>query len=197
MKKQIKQVSAALLLAGLMTSGISNLSLGQDAAAKTESLAAVKIGIIDLQKIQSNSALFKSLKTQGEAYAKKYQDDAAAKEKEIKKMTEDLKGLQSGGDADAIKAKEDEIRTKVLKYRQEIVENQKKLEKVLFETGAKINNEDLMPVVGNIAESKGANMILNRSQVILYNPNFDITEEVIKQLDAKKSKVTVPDPSNQ
>lgn len=194
MKKQIKQVSAALLLAGLMTSGAANLSLAQE-AAKAESLAAVKIGIIDLQKIQSNSALFKSMKTQGEAYAKKYQDDAAAKEKEIKKMTEDLKALQSGGDADAIKAKEDEIRTKVLKYRQEIIENQKKLEKVLFETGAKINNEDLMPIVGNIAESKGANMILNRSQVILYNPKFDITEEVIKQLDAKKSKVTVPDPS--
>ncbi len=194
MKKQIKQVSAALLLAGLMTSGVANLSLAQE-VAKAESLAAVKIGIIDLQKIQSNSALFKSMKTQGEAYAKKYQDDAAAKEKEIKKMTEDLKALQSGGDADAIKAKEEEIRTKVLKYRQEIIENQKKLEKVLFETGAKINNEDLMPIVGNIAESKGANMILNRSQVILYNPKFDITEEVIKQLDAKKSKVTVPDPS--
>lgn len=194
MKKQIKQVSAALLLAGLMTSGVANVSLAQE-AAKAESLAAVKIGIIDLQKIQSNSALFKSMKTQGEAYAKKYQDDAAAKEKEIKKMTEDLKALQSGGDADAIKAKEEEIRTKVLKYRQEIIENQKKLEKVLFETGAKINNEDLMPIVGNIAESKGANMILNRSQVILYNPKFDITDEVIKQLDAKKSKVTVPDPS--
>ena len=51
----------------------------------------------------------------------------------------------------------------------------------------------MIDVVGELAETRGFNLVLPTSGLLLFAPDIDLTDEVIARLDSKLPNVTVPE----
>ena len=52
----------------------------------------------------------------------------------------------------------------------------------------------LIPIIAEVGKKHGVNIVLNSAQAIFFDPNMDMTSEIIKRLNKKVSSVKFPDP---
>jgi len=148
---------------------------------------AIKIGVVDLQKIQQNSSAFKKL---SESYMKMLE----AKKQEFDKEQSSLQALEEemrkqnmmlSLDAKETKMKEYGKKTRHLKYlenelRQEAKEAEMELKRSVL--------TDIARVVGDIGKKEGYSIILEKgSSGFLYSDDaIDISDRVVKAYDQVK-----------
>jgi Skp family chaperone for outer membrane proteins len=107
--------------------------------------------------------------------------------------------LESSLQADAPKltpeqgrAREQALRTRVNNDRRQLQERNR----VISEAGQVGLNQiesTLVAVIRQVAEAHGMNVVLHRSQVALNQPQFDITDEVVTQLNKLMPTVKIPE----
>ena len=146
----------------------------------------IKIGIVDVEY-----CILKS--KQGEKAKKKLKKIFEKKQKKLdkkqKKLTELKAKIENSGDmatAEKRKAMIGEYQNGVMKLQEEFVKHQQELAQKELELMKPIL-KDLEDVMRNIADKKQLDIIMNRSDkgVIYAKPEFDITEAVLKALDAQ------------
>ena len=149
--------------------------------------------VVDIEKIFANSLSGKSLisqiKKEGEAIRgsrDKAQKDLEADAKKI----EDQKTLLT---PEALRAKADELKLKEISKNQEIQQELRKLENAQ----ATARNEifaKLSPILSEVMKEKNANAIMEARMALISNPDINVTDIVVKRLDAalKSVKLVIP-----
>jgi len=145
---------------------------------------AIKMGVVDLQKIQQNSSAFKKL---SESYMKALE----LKKKEFEKEQSSLRALEEemrkqnmmlSLDAKESKMKEYGKKTRRLKYLESELRQEAKEAEMELKRSVLI---DIAKVVGDIGKKEGYSLILEKgSSGFLYsNDSIDITDRVVKAYD--------------
>jgi outer membrane protein len=154
------------------------LSLTQAAAA-----ADFRIGVVDTERILRESV--PALKAE-----KKIEKEFAARDEEIKNVTQQVKDIQTSLDKDGMTMPEADRRNK----ERELDNLNATLQRLQREFREDLNlrkNEELVNVLGlankaiqQIAESEKYDLILQ--EAVYRNPKIDITDKVIKYLSNEK-----------
>lgn len=145
---------------------------------------AMKVGMVDMQKILRESKNSQKIRTAFMKDVEKKQAALAAKEGEVRKLEEEFGRLEPAA-MDARKKKGDQIKHEMreLQYLREDAEGELKRKEV--EITQKVIGE-IMLVVRNYARSERFTVILDRMAVITAEESIDITGRILKLYDAQK-----------
>ncbi len=152
------------------------------------SISAVKVGIVNIQKI------IVSIK-EGKAVDSTLKKSFEKKQKEIKKEEDSIRKLQEKFQkqtavlSEAAKAKKgaeirekiEAVRAKMMKYQKEIQKQEAELKKPIL--------EKLSPIIDKVAVDEKIDLTFEVTQAPVHALNkVDLTDKVVKAYDAKHSK---------
>ena len=148
------------------------------------SKSSENIAYLDLDNIVKNTKAGKSiinqLKVSKDSALKKFEQ----KEKELKKAEEDINKQKN------VLSKE-ELKNKISDFRKEIASFRNDREKLINDFNTKKIQEfdkffkKITPIIGEYADQKNIDIVLDKKNIFLANKNNDITNEIIKLIDEK------------
>src|SRR5258707_7735082 len=159
-------------------------------AADQPPVQSVVVLVVDMQRVLQESKAGKMIRSQMQQQVSSYQKSLAKQDQDLAATQQDLQRQQSilAQDACAIKVKEfDQRVADASKHAQEAQQN---LSESRNEAVGKGDTAMLQEIDG-LAKERGANLILNRGAVVMFDVRMDVSDEVIKRLDEKLPAVTV------
>lgn len=158
-------------------------------AAAPAVAAEIKIGFVDLQKALNLSEAGKAAKESIQKRVKTSEEGIEGKQKELKKLKDELEkqGLLLSEEARA--AKERDYQQKLKEFQRATKDIQESLQQQDADFTRKIL-EDLFKVIKTIGEKEGYTVILEQSESsLLYaDDKIDLTDKVIKAYDAQQAQ---------
>jgi outer membrane protein len=156
----------------------------------TNSLLAAdvaKIGVIDLQKVLETSTAGKSIQAQLKNQKDKMESDLKQKGSEIEKLSKRLERESMVMGKDMREEKEREQRIKINDFKAIQKRYRSDLQKLEVELMNQLQ-KDIKEIVDEIGKKEGYLLIINK-YTVLYSPGpIDITDDLIKELNAKTAK---------
>jgi len=147
-----------------------------------QSLPSAVIAVIDTQQIRRESLAGKDFSRQVEVIQAEFQTQYNKISEELKQEEQELQNKRAVMTPEAFEAARREFAGKYQNAQQSLEEKQRNINLAI----TKANNElsrALLPIFKRITESRGANLLLERGQIVLPAPKLDITSDVISELD--------------
>ena len=161
-------VCAALLLAA------GNASYAQD----------VSIAVVDVEKVLNDSRAGKSIQAQLTARREAFQKEFASRENKLVEAEKKLIEEKAEMPADEFATKRREFEQQLLETRNLFQKRRNSLDKGL--NGALTDlRKNIIQVTAEVADEKDYKVVLTRDSVVIVEKEMDITETVLKRLDAK------------
>jgi outer membrane protein len=153
----------------------------------------LKIGVIEPQKVLDQTKSGKKIKDSLQEYVKTRQKLIDMEEEELKKMEEDLVKQGAVLSAEAKKEKEEKFRQKMVEYQRKVQQLNQEVQARKKETLDEFN-KGLEQVIRGIADREKIALVVEKGDngagalIIYSHPSLDLTDRVIKELDAKGGK---------
>jgi outer membrane protein len=146
-----------------------------------------KIGVIDLQKVLEISTAGKSIQAALKKQKEKMESDLKLKGTEIEKISKRLERESMVMSKEMRQEKEREQRIKINDFKSLQKKYRSDLQKLEVELMNQLQ-KDVKELVDSIGKKKGYLLIVNK-YTVLYSPSsIDITDDLIKRLNAKTAK---------
>jgi Skp family chaperone for outer membrane proteins len=182
LRRNIFALAAAAWVAGAAGSAV--LAADQPAA---QSLVVV---VVDTSRVLQESKAGKMIQSQMQQQVGTYQKSITKQDEELSTAQQDLQRQQAILSQDAFAVKLKEFDQRVTDARKRAQEAQQNLAE--SQRGAVATVEDAMlHIVADLAKERGANVVLNKTTVVMFDTRFDVTDDIIKRLDEKLPAVTV------
>ena len=141
-----------------------------------------KVSFIDIDFILKNSNLGKSILNEIENLNKKNIDELRNKEKELKKIEEEIKSKKNILSEEEFNKEVNLLKERIKKYRiykDELVKDFKQNEK------EKINFffKEVNPIIQKFMDKNSIDILLDRKNVFIGKKNSDITNQIIQELN--------------
>jgi outer membrane protein len=148
------------------------------------------VAVINLQKVLKLSAAARTIRPQMVALKKSYEDKYKKTESELRLVSKTLKSERG-----ILSPEEYERRRKVFKKRvtsmqREVQSINRALDRGLAAATRKIQKA-VREITRDIARERSLKLIIPNRSVMFLDPTLDLTEEVIKRLNAKLPRVKV------
>ena len=173
----------------MLTRIVLLMSLFVSCSVLSVSAADLKIGYIDLQKALNQSEAGKAAKDKIAQRVKDHEATIDARQKELKKIKDDLdkQGLLLSEDARA--AKERDYQQKLKEFQRLTKDAQEEVQQKDSDFTRQIL-EEMSKVIQEFGAREGYSMILEKTEsAVLYaDDKSDLTERVIKAYDATRGK---------
>jgi outer membrane protein len=147
----------------------------------------IKIGIIDIQKVLSESDAGKKAKTDLESLIKSKQLIIDEKGRTIEKLKSEMEKQASVLSAEARKNKEDELEKLIKEYQRLVQDSQAEVKKKEAELTDVILKE-IHEIVNKIGEQEGFSIIVELGMVLYSDKAMDITDAILKKYNESKVK---------
>jgi len=163
-------------------------------------LASPMIIVIDIEGIMTVSKAAKAIDSQIEAQRQIFQKDVAKREGDLHSAEQDLAKQQSVLAADIFDQRRKDFTQRVADFQRDVAGKRRSLEVSFNDARSKVQAV-LFDIVKQIANESGANMVLPKSQVVLFANSMDKSDEALRLLDQKMPTVSVviakatPDPA--
>jgi Skp family chaperone for outer membrane proteins len=153
------------------------------------------IGIIDVDKIQAESLAAKAVRTQADKYRQEFQQAGQAEEAALRAQQQAIEQQRKNNalSPDALTEKARSFDTSVADYQRKGLARRRAFEKSYGTAMAKVQ-QAMIDATGKAAQAHGANVILPRGQVVLFDDKMDLTREIIAQMDKDLPTVDFPAP---
>ncbi len=155
--------------------------------------AETKIGVVEPNKVFDGTRAGKKIKDSLQDYVKARQKVIEMEEEDLKKIEEDLVKQGAVLSPEAKKDKEDKARQKFGEYQKKVNQLQQEVAVKKREVQEEFT-KNMEQVIRAIAEREKFTLVLEKpdsgipSAVIYSHPSLDLTDRVIKDLDAKGGK---------
>ena len=161
-----------------------------DASAQSGKVPAPIVGVVDYDLIMNESKAGKSARGQLEKQVAAFKAEYQKQRKAFSDSEAKLKQQQTSlSDAD-LKKKVDDLNAQGAKIEKALAQQEKALDANYKKARDQISDA-LVGVVSDIAKKRGLTLVLRKSSVIVFASEYDITEETMKQLDAKMPSIKV------
>ncbi len=176
----------ALILLFCLFCGTANAA---DVDAKNK-LPAPIIAIIDVQRILQESLAAKSVQKQLETHRSKFQTEIEGEENGLRQAEQELSKSREQLASDVYADREQQLRQKFLAVERHVQARRKVLDQA-FTDSMNAVRASLLAIVDTVAHEKGANLVLVKQQALWVDAPLDVTDEVLRRLNAKLPEVTV------
>jgi Skp family chaperone for outer membrane proteins len=146
--------------------------------------------VVDFQALLQNSKASKLVRQQMEAKRAEYQKDLSHQQDALRQEGDAVQRQQATMTPEQINAKRKELQVKVNAFDRDLEAKRQALERSNADALQKIQ-EVMVKIITDIAKDRKANVVLQRSELVLYDPGFDITDEVLQRLDEQLPTLTV------
>jgi len=185
-----------ILLTAVFLCLFSKAALAEDkkdaaAPATPENGFSVKtVAVVDVKRIIDESKAAKAAQKEVTALKDKYIKQIQDQDKKLKDRQKELVDQQKALSKEAFDKKVNEFKEKVITERKGVVQKQKILE-AAFMKSLELIRDETIKVVGEIAKEKGIDMVIPTSQLLYNKQGIDISDEVLKKLNERLTKVDI------
>lgn len=180
-----RAVLAAVFLVVAVVSG------GGAAIAETiPKLEPVAVAVIDFRGVLSQSEAAKNIRQTVDARREEFRAQFATIEKQLREEQQALAQQRPIITADAFEQRARDLQNRVRQAQLEAQAGNQQLKRAL-DKAMDVVQKELFRVVAELAEEAGAGVVLFRSSIVIAVKNLEISQEALKRLNAKISKVDV------
>ena len=180
-------VSLLLLSGGV---GIAQAQQPAAPAATPTGPSSLTIMVVDVQSLLQNSKSAKMVRQQIEEKRNEYAKDISHQEEVLRQERDSLQRQQASLSAEALNQKGREFQQKVNELDRNVQGKRQALERSNAEALEKIQ-EAMLKIITDIAKDRKANLVFQRSELVLFDQGFDVTDDVLRKLDEQLPTLTV------
>ncbi len=162
------------------------------AQEKTIQITA-RVAVIDIRKIQGTASVYKDIRTQIIGYRDAFRVDIQNEEKELRKASQELARQRSILSPEAFAEERKAYDQRLAEVQRKLQNRKKALDKVKNDA-LRVVQSTLNEIVGEVARKNNLILILSSEQVVYALTQLDITDIVVKKVDAKLPKLKVASP---
>ena len=184
MKKQYKSLLMACLLAAML-----QVPFTAPLRAQGQTTGPV-IVIIDIQRILKVSQAAQSVRTQLDARTEILKNEAARLDGELRDAKQELARQSTVLSEAAFEEKRQSFERRFSEAQRQFDRRKRQLDQA-FQKALKEIQVAMLQVAQTLATEMNVDLVLPRSQVMFVNKDFDITDQVLAQLDQQLPAVTL------
>jgi outer membrane protein len=170
--------------------GIGGAVAQQPAATPATPPPALSVIVVDVQALLQNSKAAKMVRQQIEGKRADYAKDISHKEETLRQERDSLQRQQASLSAEQLNAKGREFQGKVNELDRDVQAKRQALERSNADALQKIQ-EVMVKIITDIAKDRKANLVFQRSELVLFDQNFDVTDQVLQKLDEQLPTMAV------
>lgn len=174
----------ALLFVAAITSSATVI------AQSIPKLEPVPVAVIDFRGVLSKSEAAKDIRKTVDARREEFRAQFATIEKQLREEQQALAQQRPIITADAFEQRARDLQNRVRQAQLEAQAGNQQLKRALDKAMDQVQKE-LFRVVAELAEEAGAGVVLFRSSIVIAVKKLEISQEALKRLNAKVSKVDV------
>jgi len=152
------------------------------APAATGGPPTLTVIVVDVQKLLQESKAAKMVREQIEAKRAEYAKEISHQEQMLQQERDALQKQASSLSQEALNAKGRAFQEKVNDLDRTVQSKRQALEKSNADALQKIQ-ESMVKIISQIAKDRKANLVLQRSELVLFDQQFDVTDQVLSKLD--------------
>ena len=156
----------------------------------------LRIAVVRMDEIQATADALKDLREQKEKYETKLRDELTKEQKDLEKEKAEIEKSQDVLSREALQRRVVDYQNKVANLQRELAERAQSIEMSFQKALNEIQTKHLDPVIEGIIAKKDLSMVIDgrMARTNANVANLDITEEVVKALNKKISKVKMDTP---
>jgi outer membrane protein len=155
-------------------------------------LPAAVAAVIDYQRIFKDAKAARAIGDQVEARRRLYQDEIAKQEQRLHEIDKELARQRTVLSPEAYAEQRRSFETQVVEVQRMVQERRRQLDQAKAMALNEVRSA-MIEIVGELADIRGFNLVLPTSGLLLFSPQIDLTEEVLRRLDSKLPNVKVPE----
>lgn len=159
-------------------------------AATPATPRTLNVLVVDVQSLLQNSKSAKMVHDQLEAKRNEFQKDLSHQEELLKRERDTLQRQQASLSPEALSQKERLLQQKLADFDHNMQIKRQILEHANAEALQKIQGE-MMKIITQIAKDRKANLVLQRSELVMFDQSFDVTDAVLQKLDEQLPTLAV------
>jgi Skp family chaperone for outer membrane proteins len=180
----------SLLLLGGLVAPVAAQQPAPPAAAPAATPQNLSILVVDVQSLLQNSKSAKMVRQQIEQKRSEFAKEISHEEEKLRHERDALQRQQSSLSAEALNQKGREFQQKVNELDRNVQGKRQTLEKSNAEALENIQSV-MLKIITEIAKERKANIVFQRSELVLFDQGFDVTDEVLRKLDEQLPTLTV------
>jgi Skp family chaperone for outer membrane proteins len=146
--------------------------------------------VVDVQSLLQKSKSAKMVRDQIEQKRAEYAKEISHQEEQLRKERDTLQRQQASLSPAALKQKGRDFQQKVNDLDRSVQAKRQALEHSNAEALERIQSV-MLKIITGIAKDRKANLVFQRSELVLFDQGFDVTDEVLKKLDEQLPTLTV------
>ena len=146
--------------------------------------------VVDAQALLQESKAAKMVRAQIEQKRSEYAKEISQQEEMLRSERDSLQRQQSSLSPEALNKKGREFQQKVNELDRSVQAKRQALEKSSNDALSKIQQQ-MLKIIADIAKQRKANLVLQRTELVLFDRVFDVTDEVMQKLDEQMPVLTV------
>src|SRR6201993_3678010 len=146
--------------------------------------------VVDVQALLQNSKAAKMVRSQIEQKRGEYTKEISHQEESLRAERDALQRQQASLSPESLNQKGRDFQQKVNDLERNVQSKRQALEKSNGDTLQKIQ-EEMLKIIADIAKSRKANLVFQRTDLVLFDQSFDVTDEVLQKLDEQMPTLTV------
>jgi outer membrane protein len=151
---------------------------------------AGKVGILDVEKIVKESLAMRDIQSKISKKQDEYQKEVSTKQKTLEAEQKKIEGKRSVLSAEAFEKETAAFEKKVDDLKTYVDRKQNSLKKASLESMGKVNDK-IKDIIADLSKENDFDVIVPASQTLFYKDSLDVSEEVLKRLNKKITKVDV------
>ena len=158
--------------------------------------ASLRIAVIRMDAIQTEANVLKELRKQKENFETKLRDELTARQKSLEKEKAEIEKSQDVLSQEALQRRVVDYQNKVTKLQRDLTERAQGIEVSYQKALSEIQTKHLDPIIEGVIDKKKLSLVIDgrMARTGANTENLDITNEVVKALDKKVSKVKMETP---
>jgi outer membrane protein len=187
---------------GLGFAAALSLAAALSPPARAQQTAPPVIITVDVQQILRESLVAKDIQAQMDQRTQRYTKEVTDQENDLQKTQDELEHARTTLAPDAFNARMRDFQQRYDALDNRVQTTRQALQQSYNDAMTKVENTALQ-IIADIAAERKANLVVAKAAVLFEAQDLDITQEVIKRLDAKLPQIqlaapqtpTVPPPS--
>ena len=166
------------------------------AGAQDGHVPAPVIVVVDYIQVTSRSSAMSAITAERDKYAQTYQSEIKKEEEQLRAAEQDLTKQRSEMPAEAFAEKWRGFQQRVAEFQRRVQGRLRGLDVSYQQALQKVQNK-LDEICIQLAQENGANIVLPRSQLVLFDPKMDISEQAATRLNQQLPSVAFPTPHDE
>ncbi len=163
------------------------------AAAAAEESLPLRVAILDVNEVLRNAAAVRNIRARLHAFMEAYRTDTQKEEEEVRAAQQELGRKRAILSAEAYEVERRQLEQRLAQAQANVQQRRRGLERAQAE-GMAVVQGALNRIVTEIASEQSLTLILRKDQTVLVATPLEITDEVLRRLDARLPSVEIRSP---